>query len=1034
MLVSRAEKLRLGLARLAAAAGRFVLFCALVIFVAHLSSAQTPPTFPPDVTGQRAVTWSYTGLRPIPAVPAAGVHPRIFVGPDQRAEVCNRLTNTVAGRELFTNIIQRYTTLLKNPRSAYDALPSSIKLMPDGSARIGNVGFANEPFLRYTNMVAGQTSNLDQMISDKVAGIGAGDVYARTMAGEMALEALECWVLQGQAGVNQRATNLAVAMDTWSTYLLGRGDFTNSSKIWMLGGGAAFAEAYDFNHWAMTPAQRANVRKALVRCLRTPPYYGVGLAPEAATSNWASLDTFLLIVVMAIEGETSVAVEGYDPAYFQSYFTNAMGSTYKFLTYGWHPSGEPYEGMGKGWFGGARLIACAKRGYNFFGHPHLQKFVTEAWPACLQPFGYSWRHYDLIGGEGTDDDRGLRYYTASDQLAMQWVYTNQPAAAFLWRNYATTAWRTNANQGYRAFLDFRESKFVLSTVYGQDMLEAACFVQDVSTNNWNAENAAARPALDWIDTHGSTIVSRSGSDSNAVSLQFHTRQDLGGHTFADRGAFALSGLGRIWVKLPYALNYGQDSDFSSVVMVDNQAMAVTPQDGNKMRIPAKLAGWANSTNALFATCDATYAYTWKWKWNHYLSNSTVAISSGYQAETNCYNTFRRSNNRIPESYGNTPFVNFPDWNAVGYLEGLQRATNNPMQQVIRTAGLVRGVRPYALIFDDIRKDNTNRLYEWLAQLPWDLTLKTGGALPTGFNPATDCVLSEAVTNGSRSLLVRVLSPTNWTAITEVVSNAAMASEQFYRLTIACSNIAPAFKMMLYPFATGDPIPTNTWTSSTNLSITLGRQTDTFTFAPRTMTTSDGRSVTMSEFTLSRAGSTLLDYRYQIEPFATVLRPTVVINPAATNVVAGASITLASVATGTPPLNYLWYDNTGAALVGETNATLALLNLQLSQSGSYRVVVTNASGNATNTASVTVLPPPTPPSFTSIALAGSQVVFSGTNGVAGARYLVLRSTNAALPRTAWTPVLTNQFDPDGAFMFTNPFNAGTPQEYFLLRIP
>ena len=1004
------------------------------MLLAGVAPAQAPPTFPPEVTGQRTVTWDYTGLRPIPGVPAVGAHPRIFVGPDQRAEFCNRLTNTVAGRELFTNIIQRYTTLLRNPRSSYDALPSSLKLMPDGSARIGNVGFANEPFIRYTNMVAGQTANLDQMIGDKVAGLGAGDVYARTMAGEMALEALECWVLQGQAGVGQRATNLAVAMDTWSTYLLNRGDFTNSSKSWMLGGGAAFAEAYDFNHGAMTPAQRANVRKALVRCLRTTPYYGVGVAPEAATSNWASLDTFLLIVVMAIEGETSVAVEGYDPPYFENYFTNAMGSTYKFLTYGWHPSGEPYEGMGKGWFGGARLVAFAKRGYNFFGHPHLRKFVTEAWPACLQPFGYSWRHYDLIGGEGTDDDRGLRYYTASDQIAMQWVYTNAPAAAFLWRNFATTAWRTNASSGYRTFLDFRESKFVLSSVYGQDMVEAACFVQEVSTNNWNTENAAARPALDWIDTHGSTIVARSGADSNAVALQFHTRQDLGGHTFADRGAFALSGLGRIWVKLPYALNYGQDSDFSSVVMVDHQAMSVTPQDGSKMRIPAKLAGWANSTNALFATCDATYAYTWKWKWNHYLSNSAVTISAGYQAETNCLNTFRRSNRRIAESYGYTPFVNFPDWNVAGYLEGLQRSTNNPMQQVLRTAGLVRGVRPYALVFDDIRKDNTNRLYEWLAQLPWDLTLKAGSAVPAGFDPATDCVLAEAATNGTRSLLVRVLSPTNWTAITEVVSNAAMNSERFYRLTIACSNVAPAFKIMLYPFAAGDPIPTNTWTASSNLTVTLGEQTDTFAFAPRTMATSDGRSVTMSEFTLARGGTTLLDYRYQIEPFATVLRPTVSINPAATNVVAGASLILTSAATGTPPLAYQWYDSTGAALGGETNAALAVLNLQLSQGGSYRVVVTNASGSATNTALVTVLPPPEPPRFTSVSVTGDRILITGTNGTAGATYLVLSSTNAALPLTAWWPILTNQFGPGGGFAFTNPVSEGTSQGFFLLRLP
>ena len=107
----------------------------------------------------------------------------------------------------------------------------------------------------------------------------------------------------------------------------------------MLGGGAAFAEAYDFNYWAMTDTQRAHVRTAIARIMYAAPYYGVGLAPEAITSNWESLNTFQLIMLMAMEGETSAGVEGFDTNYFNSYFTNAMGAMYGFLTYGWHPSG-----------------------------------------------------------------------------------------------------------------------------------------------------------------------------------------------------------------------------------------------------------------------------------------------------------------------------------------------------------------------------------------------------------------------------------------------------------------------------------------------------------------------------------------------------------------------------------------------------------------------------------------------------------------------------------------------------------------------
>ena len=879
------------------------------------ASAQTPPGFPPAVAGQRALAWDYGGLRPIPPAPAVGVHPRVFVGPDQRAEVCNRLTNTVAGQELLTNYIQRYTTLLKNPRSAYDSLPISIKTMPDGTARLGNVGFYNDPYSYYTNLIAGSASNLDVMISNKVAGVGAGDVYARTLAGEMALEALECWVLQGQAGLGTRATNLAVAMDTWAGYLLGRKDYTNVSANWMLGGGAAFAEAYDFNYGAMTSNQCARVRTALARIINPAPYYGVGLEPEAATSNWASLNTYWLIMIMAMEGETSAAVEGYDTNYFNTYFTNAMGSIYKFLTYGWHPSGEPYEGMGKGWFGGARQIAFARRGYNFFGHPHLRNFCRYDWPACLQPFGYAWTHYDLIGGGGQDNVRGLRYYTASDEIAMQWVYTNDPAAAFLWRNFATTAWRTNVTNGYQAFLDFRDSKFVVSSSYGEDLIEAACFVQNPMTNiDWNLQSAAVFSSLDFLDVIGSTVIGRSGADSNALAFRLHTRQDFGGHTYAERGGFAVSGLGRVWVEFPYALNYGQDSGYNSQVLVDDLAMYVTPQEGSKMRIPAKLAGWSEASTAVFATCDATYPYTWAWKWNNYPTNGSMTVDSGYQKETNCLNNFRRTNNRIPEAYGAIPLWQYPHWNRAGYLEGIERTAFNTMRQVIRTAGLVRGVRPYALVVDDIQKDAAPHVYKWLAQSPSDLNLKTGAALPTGFVAATDCVLQEAVTNGSRSLLVRILSPSNWSALTETLTNAS--NETFFRLTIATTNIAPAFKVLLYPLNPVDPIPTTTWTSPDTLAIQMGSQGDTFTFVPRAISTTDGRTVAVSEFILARSGVTLMDYRNQIEPFGAT--------------VAGASqppfVAAAGVSAGTFSLTVTNGAFAGACLVmASTNAGLPLAN-------------------------------------------------------------------------------------------------------------
>ena len=59
-----------------------------------------------------------------------------------------------------------------------------------------------------------------------------------------------------------------------------------------------------------------------------------------------------------------------------------------------------------------------------------------------------------------------------------------------------------------------------------------------------------------------------------------------------------------------------------------------------------------------------------------------------------------------------------------------------------------------------------------------------------------------------------------------------------------------------------------------------------------------------------------------------------------------------------------------------------------------------------------------PSFSLVNLMGNNMVFSGTGGVTNGTYLVLTSTNVALPLNEWTPIATNQFDPGGNFTFTN----------------
>jgi hypothetical protein len=80
------------------------------------------------------------------------------------------------------------------------------------------------------------------------------------------------------------------------------------------------------------------------------------------------------------------------------------------------------------------------------------------------------------------------------------------------------------------------------------------------------------------------------------------------------------------------------------------------------------------------------------------------------------------------------------------------------------------------------------------------------------------------------------------------------------------------------------------------------------------------------------------------------------------------------------------------------------------------------------------PPPSAANamFSQAGLNGGSLVFSGAGGVPGGLFLVLVSTNLALPPDSWQVVSTNAFGGAGGFSFTNALNPNAPGQYYLLK--
>jgi len=87
-------------------------------------------------------------------------------------------------------------------------------------------------------------------------------------------------------------------------------------------------------------------------------------------------------------------------------------------------------------------------------------------------------------------------------------------------------------------------------------------------------------------------------------------------------------------------------------------------------------------------------------------------------------------------------------------------------------------------------------------------------------------------------------------------------------------------------------------------------------------------------------------------------PTVSVSPSSGTVYIGQNTTFTATPSGAAPFSYQWQLN-GVNIASATNATLSLTNVQPSASGTYSVMLTNANGSATASASLSVLTPPLP---------------------------------------------------------------------------
>ncbi len=717
-----------------------------------------------------------------PAPPPPGVHPRVFVNPEQRPALWKRLQETKSGRINF-EVIRNFTDAQRKA---------------DSQAAV----FAAKLMARELNLEQYRRSN---------------DQDKRVLGLYLMYDAYRCWLEEDEATGHQVAEKLAAYAD----YVLRdlRDKPPGPSKdihpaLLKHGnpGGVPFTSrnwqgevqdrvqhmnlglAYDFVYNFMTGAQRKVTREMISAATYDGQHTGMALYTKNA-HNWHVFHCHLGILALCIEGE-----EGYDERV--TYWTLENLKTY--FTYGLYESGAPNERQGKGTMNPSFLAAYQKRGHNMLTMPNVYHSVAGFQLNMMEPWGTA-MIYGAWGGSGLSFSKWIQ-----NNVVLKYAFPDDPVVDFIWRR--------SVGDDYKGLKEQSRISFHYANYEG--LLIQSLFLADYSSTRptWQEDYAALNKPLDWFCPQRALMISRSDASEQAVQLYLHCQQYYSAHPRFARGNIQFNGLGRPWTYYTRVADAG--GPLGSVNNAQHYAV-VTIDDVGTGYEPCPVTRYINNEMAAFATADNKIGFTW---------GGDGKDKPGLQ-----FLRYKRKYKEWMPLY--TPSFHFPGleqtgddmagWKVAGEFSRSIWSTRFPVQRAFRTAGLVRGAHAYGLVMDDYQVDDDMHYYKWHFPLQPDLVLES--------QSADSIILAEK--EGDRRLLIRVIDLKGGDGEGGYVETAAgfgwsvRVYERWHenRLILPSHSVAPDYKILLYPHRAGGELPVTRLKGNT-LTVSWSDQVDVYSLS------------------------------------------------------------------------------------------------------------------------------------------------------------------------------------------------------------
>lgn len=450
----------------------------------------------------------------------------------------------------------------------------------------------------------------------------------------------------------------------------------------------------DFGGKWMTAKEKDDFRRLIAKTT-----YGIADSHAAGSMRWqennhTTWHMTAMLSQLAIEG-----LEGSDP----ENFPRMIRTIQAFLEFGIDPDGVVFESNGKSGAGfrflGLNMVAAARRGENFFGHPHFRQLPT-AQAQASSPNGTLTVTSGTYAG-GLFDSQALMFLKTffPDDRAIDWLLGKQFANLDLseaGRQAHVDRLMAGRRHGVRLPI-FPAPLSPRGTLYDSDF-------ESVRRDDLQLPLDFDAPV------HGLfSAYSDHSEDAAWINLLVRENGYLGaGHQHADSGMFHFSALGVNWFR-ESLINTEYEGNLHNLVRIDGRS---APDRGSAPS--GAYHGSVTAPNLSFAATDIkrTYDYRWiqqvqLWDVASWWAESPL---SGQEVE------FEDHPNVVAAFKGTQRHKMRNWWPSYTYSNWIptSRLAYNPVEQAQRGVALVRGEHAYGVVMDDVRKDADSRLYQWVA--------------------------------------------------------------------------------------------------------------------------------------------------------------------------------------------------------------------------------------------------------------------------------------------------------------------------------